>query len=126
MTPQTLSVLPGRYAVVQLPPDAPLPPLAGAFWSLTRTADELSLVCAEAEVPPGSTAADGWVAFKLHGPFPFHLTGILASVLNPLRDVEVGIFALSTFDTDYVLVKQAQQPEATAALRAAGHTVLEA
>ncbi|PTA68764.1 ACT domain-containing protein [Deinococcus arcticus] len=125
MTPQTLSLLPGRYAVVQLPPDAPLPTLAGAFWSLTRTPDELSLVCAEDQVPPGATAADGWVALKLHGPFPFHLTGILAGVLGPLRDAGVGIFALSTFDTDYVLVKQAQQAGATAALRAAGHTVLD-
>ncbi|UTA51115.1 ACT domain-containing protein [Deinococcus radiodurans] len=60
---------------------------------------------------------------KLHGPFDFGLTGILASVLNPLRDAGVGIFALSTYDTDYVLVAQEQLDKAVAALRDAGHHV---
>ncbi|MFC4426816.1 ACT domain-containing protein [Deinococcus navajonensis] len=121
----TLSVLPERYAVVQLSPGAPPPVPVGALWSLTRTPDELSLVCEEAQVPPGVKVAGGWVAFKLHGPFEFTLTGILASVLDPLRDAGVGIFALSTFDTDYVLVQADTQSRATAVLRAAAHTVLE-
>jgi len=125
----TLSVLggatPTAFAVVQLPPDAPLPPLGGAFFSLTRTANELSLVCEESRVPVGARQQGGWVALKLHGPFDFGLTGILAAVLEPLRDAGVGIFALSTFDTDYVLVAAEQLPEAVAALRGAGHTVEE-
>lgn len=125
MSALTLSVLPGRYAVSQLPQGAPLPVPAGVLWSLTRTPDELSLVCAEEHVPGGAKAAGGWAAFKLHGPFPFDLTGILTSVLEPLRDAEIGIFALSTFDTDYVLVKAAHLPEALTALRAAGHMLLE-
>jgi hypothetical protein len=125
----TLSVLGGTaptlFAVAQLPPDAPLPPLGGNFFSLTRTPDELSLVCEAARVPPGVKHEAGWVALGLHGPFEFALTGILAAVLEPLRDVGVGIFALSTFDTDYVLVKRERLPDAVAALRAAGQTVLE-
>lgn len=126
MPPQlTLSVLPETLAVVQLPPDAPLPSLGGAFFSLTRTEGELSLVCAEAFVPAGAKCESGWTALKLHGPFEFTLTGILAAVLEPLRDAGVGIFALSTFDTDYVLVKAERLDDALAALRGAGHTVLD-
>ena len=90
---------------------------------VTRTPDELSLVCEESRVPPGTRHQGSWVALKLHGPFDFGLTGILAAVLEPLRDAGVGIFALSTFDTDYVLVAAEQLPEALAALRGAGHTV---
>lgn len=126
MTPRlTLSLLPLRLAVCRFAPETPLPPLGGAFFSLTRTADELSLVCEDALVPPGARAEAGWVALKLHGPFEFTLTGILAAVLNPLRDAGVGIFALSTFDTDYVLVKRERLDAALDALRGAGHTILD-
>jgi hypothetical protein len=68
-------------------------------------------------------AEPGWRALKLRGPFPFSATGILASVLSPLAEAEVPIFAVSTFDTDYVLVPEARLEKAVAALRAAGHTV---
>ncbi|WP_104989668.1 ACT domain-containing protein [Deinococcus sp. NW-56] len=125
----TLSVLggsaPTEFAVAQLPPEAPLPPLGGGFFSLTRTAEELSLVCEMAHLPPGVRHQAGWAALKLHGPFDFGLTGILAAVLEPLRGAGVGIFALSTFDTDYVLVPAARLPDALAALRGAGHTVAD-
>lgn len=120
----TLSVLPLTLAVAQLPADAPLPAVGGAFFNLTRTADELSLVCLEDAVPAGAKAEGGWVALKLHGPFEFTLTGILAAALNPLRDAGIGIFAISTFDTDYVLIKRERLEEAVRVLRAAGHTVL--
>ena len=123
----TLSVLQGEYAVCRLPEDAAPPAwaLAGELWSLTRAVGELSVVCAAAQVPAEVRAEKGWAALRLHGPFEFTLTGILASVLNPLRDAGVGIFALSTFDTDYVLVAQERLPDALAALRTAGHTVRE-
>jgi len=128
MTPQlTLSLLggpdPTEFAVAQWPPSADLPTalLTGSLFSLTRSEDELSLVCEARLLPESTTHASGWVAFKLHGPFDFGLTGILAAVLNPLRDAGVGIFAISTFDTDYVLVKREQLSEAQAALRSAGH-----
>ena len=124
--PQTLSVLPGEYAVVQLPPDAPVPgwALAGGFFSLTRARGEFSLVVEAARVPPGLCAEAGWALLGLQGPFDFALTGVLLEVLGPLARAGVGIFALSTFDTDYVLVKAAQLDTALAALQDAGHTIL--
>lgn len=126
MTPTlTLSVLPLKLAVAQFPASAPLPALGGAFFSLTRTDDELSLVCEESRVSAGTKAEGGWVALRLHGPFQFTLTGILAAVLNPLRDAGIGIFALSTFDTDYVLVKSERLAEAMRVLREAGHKVID-
>ena len=123
----TLSVLSAEYAVCQLPADAAPPAwaCAGEFWSVTRAPEELSMVCAAANVPGGVKVEKDWAALRLHGPFEFTLTGILASVLNPLRDVGIGIFALSTFDTDYVLVSRARLADAVAALRAAGHTVMD-
>ena len=123
----TLSVLPGEYAVCQLSPDQALPAWAsaGELFSVTRTPEELSLVCAASSVPAGIRQAAGWSVLKLHGAFDFALTGILAGVLNPLHTVGVGIFAFSTFDTDYVLVQAAQLEQAVSALRGAGHTVVE-
>jgi hypothetical protein len=122
-----LSVLPGEYAVCQLSPAAPLPDWAtsGELFSVTRSPDELSVVCAARQVPTGVRHTPGWAAFKLHGPFDFALTGILAGVLNPLHAADVGIFALSTYDTDYVLVQAAQLAQAVEVLRDAGYTVLE-
>lgn len=124
--PLTLAVLPGEYAVSRLSADAAHPTWAmqGDFWTLSRTADELSLLCAAELVPDGVQTQKGWALFKLHGPFEFTLTGILASVLNPLKDAGIGIFAISTFDTDYVLVQQHQLTAAVRALRQAGHQFL--
>ncbi|OLV16095.1 ACT domain-containing protein [Deinococcus marmoris] len=123
----TLSVLGGEYAVCQLPSGIAPPAWAfrGEFWSMTCAPGELSVVCAAANVPDGVRAEKGWAALRLHGPFEFTLTGILASILNPLRDAGVGIFALSTFDTDYVLVSAVRLGDAVSALRVAGHTVRE-
>lgn len=121
-----LSVMSGEYAVCRLAPHTAPPAwaFAGELWSVTRTPDELSVVCAARQVPEEVQAAKGWAALKLRGPFDFGLTGILASVLNPLRDAGIGIFALSTFDTDYVLVAQEQVEEAVSALQDAGHSVI--
>lgn len=121
----TLTLLPARYAVAQLPADAALPawwPTAGmrhAGW----TDDELSLVCEEHHVPEDVRCQRGWRMFKLQGPFDFALTGILKAVLDPLAAAGVGIFALSTYDTDYVLVQAHQLDEACGALSSAGHRI---
>ena len=96
---------------------------AGHVAAVTRTADELSLVCAEDAVPEDVAAERGWAVLKAHGPFAFTLTGVLAAILVPLADAGVPIFALSTYDTDYVLVPGARAGDAVAALRAAGHHV---
>ena len=87
------------------------------------TDDELSLVCEAAHVPDDVRCQRGWRMFKLQGPFDFALTGILKAVLDPLAAAGVGIFAISTFDTDYVLVQAHQFDIALRALRGHGHHV---
>ena len=125
---QTLVIEPGEFAVCQLDADAPLPAWlpAAPFWSVTRADDELSIICS-AEVVPLDTSHEGeWRLLRVVGPFPFDLTGILESVLAPLAAADVGILAVSTFNTDYLLVKCTRLAAATSALRAAGHVVRDA
>jgi hypothetical protein len=103
-----LSLLDGQFAVVRLDASAPLPaaPSTAALWSVTRTAHELSLVCDEQQVPAGARAETGWRAFALEGPIPFDQTGVIASLTVPLAAAEIPVFVLSTFDTDYLLVRE--------------------
>jgi len=119
----TFSVLPDRFAVCRLAPTADVPSwiLAPGFFSVTRTADELSIVCREDRVPEGCRAEKGWSALRLEGPFPFALTGVLAAFLEPLAQAKIPIFAIATFDTDYVLIKQEDTEKAVRVLAAAGH-----
>ena len=95
----------------------------GSWWSMTRTADELSVVCAEASVPSEVAASRGWRLLRFEGPLPLDQTGILASVTAPLAAARVSLFAVATYDTDYVLVPAAQRHAAIAALEKAGHTI---
>lgn len=93
---------------------------------MVRTRDELSIVCTEDvgtkdRLPDGVSAERGWVALKLEGPFPFSMTGVLASFVQPLAEAQIPIFAISTFDTDYVLIRREHMKRAVAALEAAGH-----
>ena len=115
-----------RLAVCRLAARAHIPDWAfqGQFCSVTRTADELSIVCDEPLVPEGILAERNWVALKLDGPFPFSMTGVLASFIQPLSDRNIPIFALSTFDTDYVLLKRENLEAARVALDEAGHQIL--
>jgi len=103
-----LSLLDGRFAVARLDASAPLPaaPSTAALWSVTRTADELSLVCDEQQVPAGARAERGWRVFALQGPIPFEQTGVIAGLTAPLAAAEIPVFVLSTFDTDYLLVRE--------------------
>jgi len=115
-----LRVLPGRYAVCRMAPDAAVPT---SFFSATRTADELSIVCLEAQAPDNGKSERGWRALQTIGPLEFSLTGILAAIAAPLAAAGVSIFAISTFDTDYVLVKEESLAKSVEALTAAGHRV---
>lgn len=121
-----LNLLPGLYSICRLSPDAELPAwaLAGSFFSVTRTTDELSVVCAGEHVPQGVRCEPGWRVLKLEGPFAFDQVGVLLAVLAPLAQAGVSIFALSTFDTDAILVKESSLAQARAALEAAGHRLL--
>lgn len=120
-----LLVLDGRLAVCRLEPGAGIPAWAskGDFFSVTRTPEELSVVCPDEDVPADVRSEGGWRALKLEGPFEFTQVGVLASVTVPLAEAGVGIFAVSTFDTDYVLLKEDQLDPAVAALRGHGHEV---
>lgn len=120
-----LSVLIDELAVCRLPSGAALPAWLAElpFFSITRTSDELSIVIPDESVPGGWQAERGWRAIKLAGPFDFALTGILLGILAPLAQAGVGIFAISTYDTDYVLVKAAQLETACQTLRSAGYHV---
>jgi hypothetical protein len=121
----TLLLLKDRLAVCRLAPGEPFPAWAngGAFASVTRTGDELSVVCPEGAVPEGTRCEAGWRMFRVEGPLDFALTGVLASIAAPLARAGVSIFALSTFDTDYVMVKEEDVERAASALAAAGHRV---
>lgn len=119
-------VLVGQMSVCRLDPEAEIPEWAitGGFFSVTRTPEELSVVCPEGSVPGEVRCEGGWRVLKLEGPFEFSDVGVLASVAVPLAEAGVGIFAVSTFDTDYVLVKAERLGPAVAALRGRGHEVL--
>ena len=120
-----LTILPGTYAVSRLPASAPIPDwtLGNRFLSITRTDDELSILSSQQSVPEGVQHEPDWRCLKVEGPLSFSLTGVLASLLTPLAEAEVSIFAVSTYDTDYILVKADALKEAINALLAAGHDV---
>lgn len=126
MTQLTLSVLPDTFAVCRLDRTAETPSwaLAGSFVSITRTADELSVVCAERHVPEGVKKDGAWRALQVEGPLDFSLTGILAAIVQPLAQAAVPIFALSTYETDYVMVRQSDLEKALQTLRLHGQQVL--
>lgn len=102
-----------------------LPTDSDEFWSLTQTTDELSLVCPENHVRGDVRSENGWRVLKLEGTFPFEQTGVLSSVLSPLGEAGIGIFAISTFDTDYVLIKAGAIAAAVDVLQRAGHRILD-
>jgi hypothetical protein len=122
----SFSRIPGKFAVCRLWADAPVPEWAwsGPFTSVTRTANELSIVCAADRVPVEHQPKSLWACFKLEGPFAFSEVGILGSVIGPLAASGVPIFAVSTFDTDYVLVGEENVEIALLALRDAGHRLV--
>lgn len=122
-----LTVLPGSFATVRLAGAAPLPRWAtqGTFFSITRTSDEMSIVCLADQVPSGVTSETGWRALKVTGPFAFSEIGVLAALAAPLAEAKVSVLAISTFDTDYLLVSEGQLHVAISALIGAGHRIAE-
>jgi len=123
-----LSVLPGSLAMARLAANAALPSWAtqGGFFSVTRTDDELSIVCPADRVPSGVRAETGFRALKVHGPFALSEIGVLAALAASLAAAKVSVLAISTFETDYLLVNEKQLPAAGAALRSDGHQIADA
>jgi uncharacterized protein len=119
----TLQALDGAYAISRLDATASIPAWADGegFVSISRTDDELSVVCLADRVPGDVKSDDGWTCFKLVGPFAFDETGIALAVIKPLAEAGIGIFLVSTFDTDYLLVKSVDAANARQLLADAGH-----
>jgi hypothetical protein len=122
----TLRQLPGTYAVCRLPPGEAVPPSAlhGRFVSITRTADELSVICDEAIVLDDVTAERGFCLLGVQGPLDFNLVGVIAGLTQPLAAATISVFAIATYDTDYLLVRQRDLTRAVEALRQAGYTII--
>jgi len=121
-----LSRLRERFAITRFPAYVATPEwlAASSLVSLTRTSDELSIVCDESQVPPGQEDCErGWNCFKLHGPIAFTVTGVVAELTRPLANSRISVFVISTYDTDYILVKAEQADRAANAWRGLGHEV---
>jgi hypothetical protein len=125
MTTLTLVALKGSFAVSRLPAQTPIPRWAmeGPLVSITRTADELSIVCPQEKVPSEVKSEPDWRCLQVAGQLDFALVGILASLINPLADSGIPVFAISTFTTDYLLFKAACFERAVDILRRAGHNI---
>ena len=122
----SLKILPQRMAVCRFEPTAPLPDWMGevGFYSLTRTDEELAIVCPEARLAPGTTSETGWRCLKVQGLLDFSEIGIILSLTQPLAENSVSVFVISTFDTDYFMVKEKDLAKAIDALTAAGHEII--
>jgi uncharacterized protein len=126
LTDLPLFILPDRLAVCRLLADAPFPDWArpGDLLAIIQTQNELSVVCTERFVPPDVRAERGWRALQVQGPLDFAMNGVLAAIAVPLAHAGVSIFVLSTFDTDYVLVKEEALDRGVEALTQAGYLVM--
>ena len=118
-----LRIVPGSFAVCRLPTGAAVPPWAegGAFTSITRTGDELSVVCENERVPNGIVCERDFAAIRVAGTLAPDLVGVLVSLALPLAEAGVPILAIGTYDTDYVLVRQRDLLRAREVLDTAGH-----
>ena len=122
----TLRGLDGAYGIARLAPDAPIPAWADGpgFVSISRTDDELSITCRADRIPAATHHDTGWRCFEFQGPFAFDQAGILLAVIEPLSRNGLGVFVVSTFDTDHLLLKEADTARAEHLLAEAGHTLI--
>jgi hypothetical protein len=121
----SLVILPQRLAICRLSPDETIPTFLfhSQFYSITRTSDELSIVLPEEIVPSNWKAETGWHCLKVIGPLDFDLTGSLASLAIPLSEAGISVFVISTYDTDYLLVREDNLKKATQILLKSGHVL---
>ena len=122
----TLNVHKENYGICKLHKEAPVPEwVEGIFTSITRTANELSIICLEEKIPKEIKCEKGWRVIEIVGQLEFSLVGVLASLLTPLADAGISVFALSTFNTDYLLIKEKDIDATVKILEASGHIVAE-
>lgn len=128
MKPKTLAlkILSDRMAVCRFGPTEAVPDWIdpSGFYSITRTEDELTIVCAETLVVRGTKSETGWRCFKVEGPLDFSEIGVIFSLTRPLAENGVSVFVISTFETDYFMVKEKDLAKTVDALTAEGHQVL--
>lgn len=121
---QRIRLLPEKMAILRFEPGALVAVPPKGFFSMIRTADELSIVVEQSQAPKGAPKkSTGWRLFQVEGPFELDVIGVLASITAPLAAAKVSIFALATYDTDYFLISGRQASKAVKALRAAGHDI---
>ena len=120
-----LSTLDGFFAICKLNPQTKIPnwALKGEFYSITRTSEELSILCPQKIIPDEMTSVGRWRGLKIEGPFQFTKIGILNSISAPLASVKISLLSISTFDTDYVFIQDDQFEDALLILAANGHEV---
>ena len=124
--PLNLQVLGETMAICRLEAKSPLPDWAceGEFYSITHSNEELSIICPASVIPTDIEAESGWRAIMVAGPLDFSLTGVLSSLLEPLAAANISILSLSTFDTDYVFVRDDELMNALQVLQAVGHQLI--
>lgn len=122
---RSLFLLEGSFAICRLDKDAPVPDwaLTKEFFSVTRTEDELSVVCLQESVPEGIDREAGWRCLKIESPFEFDLAGAISSVAPPLVEADIDIFIVATQDSDYLMVKESDLERAIAVLSRGGYRV---
>lgn len=121
-----LKVLPELYSISRLDGKDPIPTWADGegFVNIARSTDELSIVCHQSRVPDGIKIDRDWSCMQFEGPFAFDETGIVLSVVRPLTEAGLGVFVVSTFDGDFLLLKEDKFADGLAVLREAGHQIL--
>ncbi len=121
----TLRVLENEYAIHRLNPYASIPVAVykSRFYSITKTDDEISIVCETGIRIRSSKVESGWKCLQMLGPLDFNLTGILSGISHVLAEAGLALLAIATFDTDYILVQSPQLPKAISALRDAGYDI---
>ncbi len=124
----SLTVLGEIFAICRM--QGPTPPTsgpdAGPLYATTLTEDSCTVVCTENRIPEGCEAETGWSCLKVEGPLPFSQTGVLATFTGPLAAAEIPVFVLSTYETDYVLVKATKLPRAIEVLTSSGYDIRRA
>jgi hypothetical protein len=122
---RSLSLMESSFAICRLDKNAAVPTWAynGEFFSITRTPDELSIVCPQSSVPEGTDCETGWRCLKVESPFEFDLTGAISSIAAPLAEADIGLSVVATQDSDYLMVKETDLERTVLVLSRAGHRV---
>ncbi|MFZ1976531.1 MAG: ACT domain-containing protein [Bacteroidota bacterium] len=121
-----LRTIPGQFGICKLQPGESIPlwAMSGNFWSVTRTENEVSVVCPQEQIPRDVEVERNWRVLQVVGPLTFEMTGVLLSLAAPLADAGVSIYSVSTFETDFILIQEKSFEIACRTLTKAGHNIV--